>query len=103
MLPAVKNITVTANKKYLSMLWGFLYLNRFFFFFNFREIKDTISIKTPSGQIDEQYTLPNKRVSIRTTINPTTERDKILINLIKEGMNCRYSTPLVNSSGKIFR
>jgi hypothetical protein len=102
MLPAVKNITVTANKKYLSRLCGSLYLNRFFFF-SFREINETISIKTPSGQIDEQYTLPNKRVSIRTTTNPITERDNTFINLIKEGMNCRYNTTLANSSGKIFR
>ena len=87
MLPAVKNITVTANKKYLSMLCGSLYLNRFFFFFNLREIKDTTSIKTPSGQIDEQYTLPNKRVSIRTTINPITETDNRFMNFSNEGMN----------------
>ena len=46
-----------------------------------------ISINVPSGQMVEQYTLPNRVVRTIMIAKPTTETDKTEIKFRKEGIN----------------
>ena len=48
----------------------------------------------PSGHRNEQYVRPDSNVSRRTTRKPAAAKDSRFSNLIKEGMNCRYTNML---------
>ena len=50
-----------------------------------------MSMNVPSGQMDEQYTRPNREVIRITTKNPIVVKEKTVKKLSKEGMNCRKS------------
>jgi len=49
-----------------------------------------MSCKIPSGQTEEQYTLPNKKVITKTKMNPAAAKLPNNKNLRRDGMNCKY-------------
>jgi hypothetical protein len=49
-----------------------------------------ISWRVPSGQMEEQYTLPNRNVSNNISRNPRDDTAKaIAVNLNSDGKNCK--------------
>jgi hypothetical protein len=55
----------------------------------------------PSGQTVEQYTLPNKNVKASTIRKPIVPMLTMLMNLSKEGTNCRNVTPFMICFDKV--
>jgi hypothetical protein len=61
-------------------------------------MKFTTSCKKPSGQIDEQYTLPKSIVNKMTRIKPVVINEKRVNDFKSDGTNWKKIIPLIADS-----
>lgn len=85
-LPARNAITTIPKIEYRVQKYSFECKNFFLFLFFFVKWITT-SCNVPSGQIVEQYTLPNKMVRIKMIMNPATKGAADDKNFINDGRN----------------
>ena len=101
-LPNNKNSRGSTRNEYLRKVWDLVYLYFFLLLIFFARFEIT-SCRIPRGHTVEQYTLPNKALIIRITINPVTAKLRTWVNFIREGINWRKRIILIKELGIIPR